>query len=38
MVKIWKMLSLGEFGWVKGIWEFVVLFLQLFCKSESISK
>ena len=31
------MLSLGGFGWVKGIREFLVPFLQLFYKPESIS-
>ena len=29
---LWKMLIWGS--WVKGTWEFFVLFLHIFCKSE----
>lgn len=32
------MLDINKENWVWGIWELFVLFLQLFCKSETILK
>lgn len=35
--KLGQHLTFGEI-WIKSIWELFVLFLQLFCRSEIISK
>ena len=36
-VPMWKMSTMGEFG-LANVLAFLVLFMQLFCKSKIISK